>query len=678
MTVEKKKSNPNALIGETSPYLLQHAYNPVDWKPWNEDVLEEAKRIGKPILVSVGYSACHWCHVMEHESFEDEEVAALMNSNFVCIKVDREERPDVDQLYMNAAQLITGRGGWPLNCFAFPDGRPFYAGTYFPKENWMKLLQTIDHEFRTNKPKLEDYAQKLLAGIQQTSEIKYTAGFSSSNENLLKQVDASVLQWSQRFDHENGGNEGAPKFPIPNNLLFLMRYAHHFENQPVMSFVDLSLTKMARGGIYDQIGGGFARYTVDNAWKIPHFEKMLYDNALLLEVYAQAYKRNQNPEYYQVINETCRFVNNELTAPGNGFYSAYDADSEGVEGRFYVWQKKELQDLLGDDFDAFSSYYNVNEKGHWEEGNYILLRSEPGETMLKYGLDVVQLEQHVSQWKSKLYQQRQNRVPPGLDDKVLTSWNAMMISGLTTTYNATQNERFLAMALNAGEFIVDHQMNDDHSLWHSHKQGVSTISGFLEDYAWTARAFLDLYTATSNVVWARIAKQLCDYTLSHFYVEDTGFFNFTPHASADLVVKNVDYFDSVVPSSNSTMCRNLVQLSRLFLEASYGHKASEMIAKIGPKLASYGSGFSNWMLAVLDDCHVVNEVVIVGEESHTLRNELNSMYLPGSLVMASKTGDELPVFEHRYQKGKTLIYVCQNNTCQAPVESLAEALKHMQ
>lgn len=674
MAVNKNKKS-NDLIHETSPYLLQHASNPVDWKPWNENTLAKAKEEDKPILVSIGYSACHWCHVMEHESFENDEVAEVMNAHFVCIKVDREERPDVDQLYMNAAQLITGKGGWPLNCFTMPDGRPFHAGTYFPKENWMQVLKQVQAEFQNNRAKLNDYANRLVSGIEQTGAIVSDPKFNTQAENVLKQVDLSVIQWSQRFDNTHGGSTGAPKFPIPNNYSFLSRYAFHFENHPIDRFVDLSLTKMARGGIYDQIEGGFARYSVDALWKLPHFEKMLYDNGQLLEVYSERYKKTKNPQYLQVVHQTADFIKNELMTNDAAFYSAYDADSDGVEGKYYVWTKKELQDILGDDFALCEDYYSVNDSGYWEDGNYILLRGEPDAVMLKHSLTSMELESRVKQINEKLLKVRAKRIKPGLDDKSLTNWNGLMISGYVEAYKATGNEEYLSLAVASARFIVDHQLNDDNSLWHSYKNGLSTIHGFLEDYACVIKAFLDVYSATMEVIWAKLANQLCRFTLDHFYNAESGFFHFTSHDSSDLVVKNVDYFDNVIPSSNSMMCRNLIQLGRLYLNAGYQSIASEMLTKIAPKVSSYGSGFSNWMLAILDQYQVYNEVVVVGENAKSVVEELQALYLPNCLISGSEEGRGLPIFESRWIEGKTLIYVCHHNTCQAPIESVEEALR---
>ena len=668
----EKKSN--RLIQETSPYLLQHAYNPVNWHAWSDQTLQKAKEEGKPLLISIGYSACHWCHVMEGESFEDQEVADLMNAYFTCIKVDREERPDVDQLYMNAAQLITGRGGWPLNAFAFPDGAPFYAGTYYPKQNWMQLLQRIHAEFTGNKQGLLDYSKKLLQGIKSTAQINYEAGFNASKEAVTKQIDLSVIQWSERFDHKNGGMQGAPKFPMPNNLEFLLYYGHARENDALLKFVHISLLKMARGGIYDPVGGGFARYSVDALWKLPHFEKMLYDNGQLLKTYALAFKADPSMELYQVIKGIISYVKEELRDKSGGFYSAQDADSEGEEGKYYVWTEAEISDLFDEETEMVRDYYSIDERGYWENGNYILLREEDADFRERYDIDEQTLLTKVNKWNEVLKSARDKRIAPGIDDKILTSWNALYLSGLVEAYNATAEDQFLDQALALANFIQFKQLNDDFSLWHSYKNGLSTINGFLEDYALGIQAYIELHSATGELEWIELAKKLCDYTINHFYLEDQGMFGFTSHDAKDLVVRNVEYFDNVIPSSNSTMYRNLLALGHLYQDRNYSIMASEMSVRLAPKFSSYGSGFSNWMIGALGEYGNQVEVVIVGQEALQFLRGFKGRYLPNALITATQTGEGLPIYDDRYQEGRTLIYVCRNNACEAPVSDVDSAL----
>lgn len=670
-----KVHQPNALVNETSPYLLQHAYNPVEWRPWNEETLQLAKDANKPILVSIGYSACHWCHVMEHESFEDESVAEIMNDSFVCIKVDRQERPDVDQLYMSAAQLITGGGGWPLNCFAFPDGRPFYAGTYFPKDKWMQLMQRIAEEWETNRTELDTYATKLLRGIKASSSIDRVEGFIGNSVNVLDLVAQSVHKWSESFDHEYGGTNRAPKFPLPNNYQFLLNWAIETQNQPVLDYVHFTLKKVARGGIYDQIGGGFSRYAVDNQWKVPHFEKMLYDNGQLLYVYAAAFQHSPNDEYLRLIEQTATFLIEELKDSSGLFYSAYDADSEGVEGKYYVWTAVEFDHLFEEDSELAKSYFGINARGYWEHENFILCRTDDQTILDEFKIDQKRLNDKVTAFTKVLIKERFKRVLPGLDDKCLTSWNALAVSGFASIYQATKQEAYKAQAIATLNALLTHQLKKDGSLWHSYKNGVSTIQGFLEDYALVVQALLDVYEITYDESFAVKAKELMDYTINHFYQESTMMFQFTSHQSKDLVAKQTDYFDNVIPSSNSTMCRNLFRLSHLFLEVKYRSIGLEMIDLIAPRVVQYGSGFSNWMLAMLQAFGNAQEVVIVGEESMNYADALEKQLTGSVSIIAGSETSSLPVFEGRYKVGKTLVYVCQHNMCLEPVDSIEEALK---
>ncbi len=454
----------NELIHETSPYLLQHAHNPVNWMPWGKAALNKAKKEEKLLLISIGYAACHWCHVMEHESFEDLEVAKVMNDYFVCIKVDREERPDIDQIYMSAVQLMTQQGGWPLNVVALPDGRPFWGGTYFQKEVWINTLLQIQGYHQQNPEKTTEYAQRLSEGIQENNLIPIA---KESQPLKLDQLLQAVSKWKANFDQQEGGRRGAPKFMMPNNLQFLLRWSHQQEDEETLKFVETTLDKMAMGGIYDQVGGGFARYSTDSHWKVPHFEKMLYDNGQLLSVYAQAYQKLKKPLYKEVVEQTVSFMKRELLAPEQGFYSSLDADSEGEEGKFYVWTKEELQEILGTDFKLFADYYQVNATGHWEGENYILLRKQNDEDFAKgHHLSIAELKEKVTNWQDTLLKVRENRIRPGLDDKILTSWNALAISGLVDSYQAFDNKEYLELAERNAQFIQAKLMDEDMYIKH--------------------------------------------------------------------------------------------------------------------------------------------------------------------------------------------------------------------
>jgi len=669
-------NHTNALIHETSPYLLQHAHNPVNWQPWGEKALNQAKTENKLLLISIGYSACHWCHVMEHESFENLEVAQIMNDHFICIKVDREERPDVDHIYMTAVQLLTGRGGWPLNCIALPDGRPIWGGTYFQKENWMQTLEAVFKFYAENPKETLEYAVKLQQGIEQNSLVP----ISGENVRIDPLLLPSLLKkWQSYFDTKNGGTKGAPKFMLPNNWQFLLKAGQQFQDQTILDQVKLTLQKMAFGGLYDQVGGGFARYSTDEIWKVPHFEKMLYDNAQLLSLYAEAYQTDPNPLYPQVVSEIIEFLKRELLSPENGFYSALDADSEGEEGKFYTWTKPELQQLLGPDFELFGDYYNVNSLGFWEHNQYILIRTEDDHSFAeKHQLSIEGLETKAQNWKNLLLNEREKRVRPGLDDKILASWNALTISGLVNCYKAFGNSGYLELALANANFLKQKMMNGDEKLFHSYKNNQAKIFGFLEDYALVIKAFTALFEANGHKEWLSIAQQLTETTFNDFYDEQKSIFYFTASQQENLITRTIEIHDNVIPSSNSVMAKNLFRLSYLIDRPDYLKTAQEMLGLISGNMTEYPSGYSNWSQLMLNLTGNHFEVAIVGGNAISLLNELQKNYLPNVIFCAGTTESDLPLLQNRYVSGKTLIYICQDNSCQLPVETVEEALALIQ
>ncbi|HLG02628.1 MAG TPA: thioredoxin domain-containing protein, partial [Bacteroidia bacterium] len=599
----------NRLIHESSPYLLQHAHNPVDWFAWGNEALAKAKTENKLILISVGYSACHWCHVMEHESFEDEKVARIMNDLFVCIKVDREERPDIDQVYMTAVQLMTGHGGWPLNCFALPDARPLYGGTYFPNERWIEILLTLADLWKGEPEKCFQYANELTEGVKKADRLIADKVSEGINDKAL---GLSVEQWSARFDNTEGGPARAPKFPLPNNYFFLLRYAHLAKKENLLKHVRLTLDKMAMGGIYDQLGGGFTRYSTDMLWKVPHFEKMLYDNGQLVSLYSEAFRATKDPLYREIVFETLQFVARELTHESGAFFSALDADSEGEEGKYYVWSRESLEELLGDDFKWFGAYYNINMTGAWE-GNYILLRREKDEEFaMKHGMTPEELKVKVARAKALLLPVRERRVRPGLDDKTLTSWNAIMLRGYVDAFETFGEDEFLLAALKNARFIVKNQLREDGGLWHSWKNGKSTINGFLEDYAFVIDAFLALYQVTFDEQWMQFAGKLSDYTLTHFDDAASGMFFFTSDQDAPLIARKTEIQDNVIPASNSVMARNLFYLGHFLGNTAYIERSARMLSLVQQDIIGYGGGYSNWMILQLHFEFPFREVAIVG------------------------------------------------------------------
>jgi uncharacterized protein len=667
----------NELINETSPYLLQHAHNPVNWKAWNDKTLNEAKTSNKLILISVGYASCHWCHVMEHESFEDSLVAQIMNKNFINIKVDREERPDVDQVYMNAVQLMTGSGGWPLNVVALPDGRPVWGGTYFKKEQWMSVLEQISEVYQENPQKLFEYADKLEAGIKSLDVVSL-----NTNDIEFKQefVSNAVNMWSQSFDRIKGGTNRAPKFMMPNNLHFLLREAYQNNNTDLQGYVNLTLTKIAFGGVFDHVGGGFSRYSVDDKWHVPHFEKMLYDNAQLVSLYSDAYLITKNPLYKDVVFETLEFVKRELTDSIGTFYSSLDADSttpsgELEEGAFYVWQEAELKKLLGDDFQHFSNYYNINDYGLWEQNNYVLIRKDSDEVFSKkYEISVDEITKKKATWKKLLLKERAKRSRPRLDDKVLTSWNALMLKGYVDAYRVFDDAEFLNTAIKNAEFILNTQIKEDGGLYHNFKDGKSTINGYLEDYATVIDAYLSLYENTLDEKWLTASRNLANYAFDHFFNDTSKMFYFTSDEDTKLVARSTEYRDNVIASSNSIMAKNLLRLSHYFDNEAYAETAKTMLHNVVPEIAEYPSTFSNWLDLMLNYTNNYYEVAIVGTDVTKKIKALNSYYLPNKLIIGSDSENNLPLLQNRYVEGKTLIYVCVNKACKLPVEEVEKAV----
>ena len=667
----------NDLINETSPYLLQHAHNPVNWKAWNDETLALAKQENKLIIISVGYAACHWCHVMEHESFEDEEVAQLMNANFVNIKIDREERPDIDQVYMNAVQLMTGSGGWPMNVIALPDGRPVWGGTYFKKEQWMSSIEQIAKLYVEKPEKLYEYADKLEQGIKamdiverNTTEPIFEAAF----------VEETVKTWSKQFDNREGGMNRSPKFMMPNNYHFLLRYAYQNNDEKLQKYVNLTLTQMAYGGVFDQVGGGFSRYSTDVNWHIPHFEKMLYDNGQLVSLYADAYLITKNELYKAVVTETLAFVKRELTHENGTFYSSLDADSnnasnELVEGAYYVWQKDSLETILKEDFKLFSDYYNVNNYGFWEHDNYVLIRKDDDASIIKkHELTQSELNDKKKSWKALLLKERNKRSKPRLDDKTLTSWNAIMLKGYLDAYRVFGTKSYLETAVTNANFIINNQLRDDGGLNHNYKNGKSTINGYLEDYANVIDAFITLYENTLDEKWLLTARDLANYVFDHFLDDSSHMFYFTSDEDSNLVSRNIEYRDNVIPASNSIMAKNLFKLSHHFDNTHYHDTATTMLNNVKPEIDQYASSYSNWLDLMLNYSQPYYEVAIVGQDVLEKITELNASYIPNKMIAGSANENNLPLLKNRYIEDETLIYVCVKKACKLPVSKVEDAI----
>ncbi len=699
----------NRLAKESSPYLLQHAHNPVDWYPWGDEALARAKAEDKPILVSIGYSTCHWCHVMERESFEETDVAAVMNAHFVCIKVDREERPDVDAIYMDACQLLTGGGGWPLNCFLTPDTRPFYAGTYFPprpahgRPSWVQVLHHMARAWRENRQDVEEQANKVLANIQR-SDLALPATDSPlqpERTSAIERVGEAYLALSERFDANEGGFGGAPKFPGTMSIGFLLQFYYFSGFQQALDHALLSLDKMCRGGIYDHLGGGFARYATDEAWLVPHFEKMLYDNALLVSTLSDAYKLLGDPKldtpdntvrrrlYRETIKDTLGWVAREMTHVQGGFFSAQDADSEGVEGKFFVWSQAEVQQVLQNaGFEAtiihhFCAFYDVTEHGNWEESN-ILHRDKGYEAFAaQYSLDLTDFIQNMRSACKVLFAVRHERIYPGLDDKVLLSWNALMVTAYTDAYRALGHAEYLETAQRAADFCLTRffpQYNPATSGWqagglHNWKDDRAIIAAFLEDYAYLTAALLDLYETTGQAQYFRDAERLMAHTIDAFFDTTDGLFFFTSNAQRDILFRKKEIYDNATPSANSTMARNLQRLGSLGGHTEWLALAARMVAHIAPMVVRFPNAFGRWATALTNHDLGIREIAIAGADATKVALELQQHFVPNA-VIASATSEttEVPLLEYKYQGDDTYIYVCRDFACQRPVATLAEAL----
>ena len=675
--MEAPERKANKLIHETSPYLLQHAYNPVHWLPYSEEAFALAKKENKPVLISIGYSACHWCHVMEHECFEDEEVAELMNRYFVNIKVDREERSDVDMLYMQAVQLMNGQGGWPLNCFVMPDGKPFYGGTYFPKKQWVHILNTLAQLHKNDPQKVVAYAEELTRGIQKAEELV------TQKENTLPfgrtKIQTAVQKWKQGFDTQDGGQNRAPKFPMPNNYRFLLRYAELSGDMETKNHVLLTLNKMAGAGLYDQLRGGFARYSTDMIWKVPHFEKMLYDNAQLVSLYIETYLLNNNARYKQVAEQTLAFVESEWMGKEGCFYSAYDADSEGEEGKYYVWTEQELKGILKENYAIFSKYYEINEKGYWEHDNYILMCAENTAAILtSENISRETLEQKIEDCRQALLKVAETRVKPGLDDKSICSWNAMMCSAYAQAYLAFGEEKYKNIALRSMEFILSKMKTPEGTLLRTYKNGLAKIPAFLEDYAFVSEALMNCYLLEQNEGYLKEAKRLTELSLNEFENPKSPFLFYTSKTSGDLLTRSSEMSDNVIPASNSQTAVNLFYLSRYFYLPDWEQRAMSMLDAVTEEFMRYPLGYSNWAALGLHVAYPFYEVAIVGK---TVDEKLHRLYKTGltnTILALSRDGSELPLLKNRQVTGKTMIYVCRNNTCQLPVEGVEEALKQIE
>lgn len=671
----------NHLVHESSPYLLQHAHNPVNWYPWSEEALLRARQENKPILVSIGYAACHWCHVMERESFEDEATAAIMNEHFINIKIDREERPDLDHIYMDAVQSMTGSGGWPLNVFLTPEAKPFYGGTYFPPQraynrpSWQETLLGVVKAFREKRHEIDAQAENLTEHL--VSSNSFGLQKLAEEEVFTRQkVEEAFQNIMKQADREWGGFGRAPKFPQTYAIQFLLQYHFVTGNPEAIQQAVLSLDKMIEGGIYDQAGGGFARYSTDTEWLAPHFEKMLYDNALLVAVLSEAFQLTGKIRYKEVIEETMGFIKREMMDASGGFYAALDADSEGVEGKFYVWQQDEVKELLGADAGIFCEYYDITEKGNWEEMNILRVKKPLEVFAAEKEWDQNELKRLLANGCAKLLAQRTKRVRPLLDDKIILGWNALMNTAASKAFAATGHEEYRQLAIRNMEFLLEHfKGKAAHEFHHTWKNGSAKYPAFLDDLAYLTDALFHLQEITADTNWLIKAKDITHYVREHFKEKDTGFFFYTPAGQQDVIVRKKEVYDGAVPSGNSIMAYNLHRLGILFDLPEWRQQAMDMAASLGGAITRYPTSFGNWACLLQELVEGTNEIVILGEGYPGLQNEVLRKYIPYKVLMA--VGQELsgfPLLASKTVDSRTSIHLCRNYTCQLPVFSANELM----
>jgi uncharacterized protein YyaL (SSP411 family) len=677
----------NRLSKETSPYLLQHAQNPVDWFPWGEEALGKAKAEDKPILVSIGYAACHWCHVMERESFEDEETAAIMNRHFVNIKIDREERPDLDHIYMDAVQAMTGSGGWPLNVFLTPDGKPFYGGTYFPpvkaynRASWKEILTGIALSYKDKREDVYDQAEQLVRHLEQANSfgLNQAPAFDIPfEEKFTKQQTQQILENIQKSaDREWGGFGRAPKFPQTFTIEYLLRHHYFYGDEQALAQAKLSLDKMIYGGLYDQAGGGFARYSTDTEWLAPHFEKMTYDNALLVSVLSEAYQLTKDSLYADTIKHTLEFIQREMLDAEGGFYAALDADSEGVEGKFYTWAKADADHVLGEDAVLMAEVFDLSDGGNWEGVNILRMRQSLPMISEQKNIPLNILKEKVSKAREKLLQERSSRIRPLLDDKILLGWNALMNKALSKAYAAIGNKEYLELAVRNMDFLVDKLKNKDSGLWfHTYKNGEARFPAFLDDYAYLIDALLALQEVSGVTKYIKLADELATEVLHQFSEENSPFFYYSPLGQSDIIVRKKEVNDGAVPSGNAMMAWNLYRLSVLVGKADWKERAVNMLESILQPVVRYPTSFGVWGNLLLEMVNGTHEIVVLGDGAMTEGRNFLALYVPNKIFQMAGSPDETqPLMRGKPAITQLTWYLCRNYTCRRPLNSLSELIQ---
>jgi uncharacterized protein YyaL (SSP411 family) len=675
----------NHLIHESSPYLLQHAHNPVDWYPWGAIALQKAKESNKPILVSIGYSACHWCHVMEKESFENEEVAEVMNQYFINIKIDREERPDLDHIYMDAVQAIAGNGGWPLNVFLTPEGKPFYGGTYFPpvkafnRSSWKEVLYGVAEAWKDRRHEIESQADNLIDYLQKANNIgqKAAAIINFNEDGSKEQCHIIFKNIMANADKEWGGFGKAPKFPQLFVIEWLLQYAHFNQHKEALDQALLSLNKMLQGGIYDHIGGGLARYSTDAEWLAPHFEKMLYDNALLISALCDAYLLTNKEEYAAAIRKTIGFIERELMDKEAGFYAALDADSEGEEGKYYVWSRAEIESILDDKAALFCAYFDITDEGNWEHTNILRILQPINEFTAAKGVKKELFEKEIEDCLQKLLIEREKRIRPALDDKIILSWNCLLLKALCKASAALKDEHYRELAEANYRFILAKFPEDEgtEAMLHTYKDGITRYPAFLDDYSYFIEACIHLYELTFDTKYLLKAKDTASYVLEHFADDKTGLLYFTHGDQTDIIVRKKEIYDGATPSGNAVMAYNLLKLSVIYNIAEWKQCSDMMLSAMLPMVIKYPSSFGLWAALFLQQVEGINEIAVVGKDYEAACTEIAGRYIPNKIIMgAAESLVDFPMLQTTSLANTLLIRLCKNYSCLPPFTSVQNLL----
>jgi uncharacterized protein len=678
----------NELYLETSPYLLQHAYNPVHWQPWGSAALQLAKDLDKPILVSIGYSACHWCHVMERESFEDNDTAALMNKYFINIKVDREERPDIDHIYMDAVQAMTGGGGWPLNVFLTPDAKPFYGGTYFPPEkahgraSWQDVITSINSAWQNKRAEMETQAQNLVDHLQKSNnlaQIKSTILVDTTAQIFTKEDCVLITnKLLENADKVEGGFGKAPKFPQTFTINCLLQSAYFLKDNAALLQAELSLIKMLNGGIYDQLAGGLSRYSTDEHWLAPHFEKMLYDNALFIIALSNAYLFTKKEVYKNAVEHVCDFLFAEMKDETGGYYAAIDADSEGLEGKFYVWNKAEIENLLGEAAPLFNAYYDVSEIGNWEHSNIMRVLKPLEEIAKLFDLTNDKAQISISNSKKKLLEERNKRIRPSTDDKILLGWNALLVTAFCKAYAVLQEEKYLLEATSLFSFIEKAFQDSNERYFHTYKKGKATYPAFLDDYAYLIEACIHLQEITANEMYLHKANDLTNYVLKHFSDENSPFLYFTEEGQKDIIVRKIEIYDGATPSPNSVMAKNLLYLSLVYDNKEWYKRCLVMTESLKTIITKHPTSFGIWAATAMNIAAGINEIAIIGNDMIPQLQKVLHHYLPNKILQASFLESDMPLLKGKVNSQKTFLFLCRNFECSSPSNSAEDLINSIE